>query len=256
MPETAVKAPRIDASVHPNFAANDDIREFLKLPWSNRAIPGVEKVYYTAPGGDYAAGLRPGAEHPASDPAVVSQELFEAQRLDAAVLRADRPRDQPGPASGLGDLRCDQRLAGAALAGRGQPTRPVSRQHPREPGRRGGGGPRDRALGRPSADGPGRRAGRVARALRQAAVLADLEDGGTSPPPGRHPHRGRHRHRLPADHRRLAAHPRDVRGPRPAQRPLPPLQPDRRRGLRTPRRPRVRLRRRRRRLPDVLRLAL
>jgi uncharacterized protein len=77
---------RVDASVHPNFPADDDIREYLKPPWRNRGISGVGKHYYGAPGGDYAPGLREGAEHPASDPATVARELFDRQRLDAAVL--------------------------------------------------------------------------------------------------------------------------------------------------------------------------
>jgi predicted TIM-barrel fold metal-dependent hydrolase len=87
MPEaTKPRAARIDASVHPNFPADDDIRDYLTPPWRNRGISGVAKNYYSAPGGDYGLGLRTGAEHPASDPELVSTQLFDEQGLDAAIL--------------------------------------------------------------------------------------------------------------------------------------------------------------------------
>jgi predicted TIM-barrel fold metal-dependent hydrolase len=87
MPEVmGPQAARVDASVHPNFPSSDDIRDYLRPPWRNRGISGVEKSYYAAPGGDYGPGLNTGADLPASDPKLVSRRLFDEQGLDAAVL--------------------------------------------------------------------------------------------------------------------------------------------------------------------------
>jgi predicted TIM-barrel fold metal-dependent hydrolase len=77
----------IDSSVHPYMASNDEVRNYLKPPWRNRGIPGVEKFAYSAPGGrDYAAEFDGLTGYPASDPAVVSQRLFETHGVDYAVL--------------------------------------------------------------------------------------------------------------------------------------------------------------------------
>jgi predicted TIM-barrel fold metal-dependent hydrolase len=96
----------IDASVHPNFRVNAELREYLKPPWRNRGIPDIEKNHYSAPGGDYAEGLSAGDEvYPASDPEVVSRDLFEKQGVDAAILLPLTRGNNP-----------DRRLASAVCA--------------------------------------------------------------------------------------------------------------------------------------------
>lgn len=77
----------IDAGVHPNFRVNAELREYLKPPWRNRGIPDIEKNHYTAPGGDYAERLVSSDDvYPASDPEVVSRQLFDEQGVDVAIL--------------------------------------------------------------------------------------------------------------------------------------------------------------------------
>jgi predicted TIM-barrel fold metal-dependent hydrolase len=77
----------IDASVHPNFRFNAELREYLPPPWRNRGIPDIEKNNYSAPGGDYAADLVVSDDvYPASDPEVVSRHLFDEQGVDIAIL--------------------------------------------------------------------------------------------------------------------------------------------------------------------------
>jgi predicted TIM-barrel fold metal-dependent hydrolase len=97
----------IDSSVHPFFVDNDEIRDYIKPPWRNRGIPGVEKHAYGAPGGrDYAPEFDDLKGYPATDPAVVSKRLFDGQGVDYAVLLPLGRGNNP-----------DRRLASVVCAG-------------------------------------------------------------------------------------------------------------------------------------------
>jgi predicted TIM-barrel fold metal-dependent hydrolase len=114
----------IDASVHPYFRANVDLREYLEPPWKFRGIPDVEKHYYGAPGGDFAPELVPAEGYPASDPQVVAQHLFEERGIDAAVLlpltRGTNPDRRLASAicSGVNDWLADRWLTNGNMHGR------------------------------------------------------------------------------------------------------------------------------------------
>lgn len=84
---TAPGHPRVDASVHPFFRSDADLRAYLGEPWSGRGFPTPD-VTFTAPlGGRYAAGTRPeDGSHPGSDPEVTGRAVFDERGFDCAVL--------------------------------------------------------------------------------------------------------------------------------------------------------------------------
>lgn len=78
---------KIDASVHPFFRSDADLREFIGEPWASRGFP-TSDVTFTAPlGNRYAAGTElPDGSHPGSDPARVGRAILEERGFDFAVL--------------------------------------------------------------------------------------------------------------------------------------------------------------------------
>ncbi len=79
--------PLIDASVHIFFASNADFRGFMREPFRSRGIPDVQMDWWARPGGEYAqAATETGESHPASDPDVTGDQLFNRRGVDVAVL--------------------------------------------------------------------------------------------------------------------------------------------------------------------------
>ncbi len=80
------KTPVIDASVHIFMQSNKDLRKnFMQEPYRSRGFPDYEMDWYQAPGGEYVKGAAESG-YPASDPAVVAQELFDRRGVDIAIL--------------------------------------------------------------------------------------------------------------------------------------------------------------------------
>jgi predicted TIM-barrel fold metal-dependent hydrolase len=79
--------PLIDASVHIFFRSNADLRGFMREPFRSRGIPDVQMDWWSRPGGDYAEEARDtGEDHPASDPDITGDWLFNRQNVDVAIL--------------------------------------------------------------------------------------------------------------------------------------------------------------------------
>ncbi|HEX4090537.1 MAG TPA: amidohydrolase family protein [Trebonia sp.] len=80
--------PVIDASVHIHFRSNADFRGFLREPYRSRGIPDVQMDWWSRSGGDHArqAVAAAGRDHPASDPDVTGDWLFNQKNVDVAVL--------------------------------------------------------------------------------------------------------------------------------------------------------------------------
>jgi uncharacterized protein len=79
--------PLIDASVHIFFRSNVDFRGFMREPFRSRGIPDVQMDWWARPGGEYAqAATETGESHPASDPDVTGDQLFNRRGVDVAVL--------------------------------------------------------------------------------------------------------------------------------------------------------------------------
>jgi predicted TIM-barrel fold metal-dependent hydrolase len=76
----------VDVAVHPYFARPADIKKFIPAAYRSRAIPGIEKEWYWAPGGEFAPGLQEGDTHPGSDPAVVAEHVFGELGAQWAIL--------------------------------------------------------------------------------------------------------------------------------------------------------------------------
>ena len=79
--------PLIDASVHIFFASNADFRGFMREPFRSRGIPDAQQDWWGRPGGEYAqAASDTGETHPASDPDITGDRLFNQRGVDVAVL--------------------------------------------------------------------------------------------------------------------------------------------------------------------------
>jgi uncharacterized protein len=80
------KTPVIDASVHIFMQSNKDLRKnFMQEPYRSRGFPDYEMDWYQAPGGEYVKGAAD-AGYPASDPAVVAEELFDKRGVDGGIM--------------------------------------------------------------------------------------------------------------------------------------------------------------------------
>ncbi len=79
--------PKVDASVHPFFRSDADLREYLGEPWASRGFPTPD-VTYTGPlGNRYAAGTKPAdGSHPGSDPEQTGRAVFDERGFDYAIL--------------------------------------------------------------------------------------------------------------------------------------------------------------------------
>ena len=67
--------------------SNKDLRKnFMQEPYRSRGFPDYEMDWYGAPGGEYVEGRGRVGHIPASDPAVVAQELFDRRGVDIAIL--------------------------------------------------------------------------------------------------------------------------------------------------------------------------
>jgi predicted TIM-barrel fold metal-dependent hydrolase len=87
MPSTEDRSPArvVDASVHPFFRSNQELRDYLPEGFKARGYPDVESSWYQAPRGDYHSELY-GDGYPGSDPETVAHHLFEESGVDVAVL--------------------------------------------------------------------------------------------------------------------------------------------------------------------------
>jgi predicted TIM-barrel fold metal-dependent hydrolase len=79
--------PLIDASVHIFFGSNTDFRGFMREPFRSRGIPDVQMDWWGRPGGEYTQeATETGESHPASDPDVTGDQLFNQRGVDVAIL--------------------------------------------------------------------------------------------------------------------------------------------------------------------------
>ncbi len=79
--------PLIDASVHIFFTSNPDFRSFMREPFRSRGIPDVLGGGLGRPGGEWADEAKlAGESHPASDPDLTGDELFNRRGVDVAIL--------------------------------------------------------------------------------------------------------------------------------------------------------------------------
>jgi predicted TIM-barrel fold metal-dependent hydrolase len=79
--------PLIDASVHIFFGSGPDFRGFMREPFRSRGIPDVLGGGWGRPGGEWAGeATQTGQSHPASDPDVTGDVLFNRRGVDVAIL--------------------------------------------------------------------------------------------------------------------------------------------------------------------------
>lgn len=83
--KTASKAKLIDCAVHPQVAHPDDLRRYMIEPWKSRPFPRPERYHYPVLTGEWLAGTTDNGLA-GSDPARMSDELFDKNGVDAAVL--------------------------------------------------------------------------------------------------------------------------------------------------------------------------
>jgi predicted TIM-barrel fold metal-dependent hydrolase len=76
----------IDTCVHPYFPRARDIKRWLPKPYHNRSIPGIEKEWYWAPGGEFHPSVGSADRNAGSDPEEVAEALFGSGQVVAAVL--------------------------------------------------------------------------------------------------------------------------------------------------------------------------
>ena len=189
------KTPVIDASVHIFCQSNKDLRQnFMREPFRSRGFPDYEMDWYGAPGGEYAKGTEgPDRQYPGSDPELVGTQLFDERGVDVAILHPMTRGIMPDRHLGTAIASGTQRHDGRALAGGRHLRRPVPRHHPGQSRRHRRRAARDREVQGPPAGRADRRPAAVARALRQAAVLAAVGGRGRREPAGGRAHRGRAR---------------------------------------------------------------
>jgi predicted TIM-barrel fold metal-dependent hydrolase len=76
----------IDAAVHPSFARDADLREFLDTPWKHRSFAPADSLFHPSPRGDYLESAWPEQGLPGSSRELVEEHLFERLGVDIAVL--------------------------------------------------------------------------------------------------------------------------------------------------------------------------
>jgi predicted TIM-barrel fold metal-dependent hydrolase len=76
----------IDCAVFPQWRHWDEIREYLARPWSEKPFSKGGRLLYPSPVGDFADVRTGDGSLPGSDPAIVSEDLFDARGVDYAVL--------------------------------------------------------------------------------------------------------------------------------------------------------------------------
>jgi predicted TIM-barrel fold metal-dependent hydrolase len=77
----------VDAAVHPTFAFEDDIREYMAEPWRSRPFPQPERYYYPFPGDEWLPGTYPAdGGYPGSDPALLQRQVVTEGGADFVVL--------------------------------------------------------------------------------------------------------------------------------------------------------------------------
>jgi predicted TIM-barrel fold metal-dependent hydrolase len=84
MSEAAIASGVVDALVHPAFAHQDELREYMREPYRSRPLSGVARWFYPAPKSELRPGLADGPA--AADPSAVAQDVLHAGGADAAVL--------------------------------------------------------------------------------------------------------------------------------------------------------------------------
>lgn len=121
-----VASPKIDASVHPFFKSDSDLRAYLREPFKSRGFPDPDVSWFSPPGPKYAPGTEnPDGSHPGSDPAKVGRAVFDEAGFDYAVLHpmsgaAILPDWHLGTAilSGLNRMLAERWLEGNSYADR------------------------------------------------------------------------------------------------------------------------------------------
>lgn len=84
---TAADRPKVDASVHPFFRSDADLREYLGAPWNGRGFPTPDVTFMAPLGNRYAPGTKPAdGSHPGSDPEQVGRAIFDERGFDYAIL--------------------------------------------------------------------------------------------------------------------------------------------------------------------------
>jgi len=76
----------IDASVHVFFPDNEDLRGFMREPFSSRGFSDYEMGWYGAPGGEYLPSAAADGMYPGSDPEFTARQLFTERGADLAIL--------------------------------------------------------------------------------------------------------------------------------------------------------------------------
>ena len=202
---TATKTPVIDASVHIFCQSNKDLRQnFMQEPFRSRGFPDYEMDWYGAPGGEYANGHR--GPRPASTPARTressAEHLFDERGVDVAILHPMTRGIMPDRHLGTAIAAAHNEMMVTRWLEHDDVRRQVPRHHPGQPRRHRRRAARDREVQGPPARRADRRPAAVARAVRQAAVLAAVGSRGRREPAGRRAHRGRRGHRVRRRRRR------------------------------------------------------
>lgn len=83
----SLDVPQVDASVHPAFASDRDLRSYLREPFASRGYSHIDVPWFAPPGPRYAPDSAPAeGAHPGSDPDHVGKVVFDERGLDYAVL--------------------------------------------------------------------------------------------------------------------------------------------------------------------------